>query len=69
MLIAIYVQDNDRGSPFDTILFDQSLALVEVDLKGNKILLHRSTDIRIRVSNSCQLLASNSEIVKEVHQN
>jgi len=67
VLIAIQVQNGDRWSPFDTIPFDQSLALIEVNLEGNKILLYRSTYIRIRVSNSCQLLASNSEIVIKVH--
>jgi len=69
VLIAIQVQDDDRWSPFDTVPFDQSLAIIEVNLEGNEILLYRSTDIRIGVSNSCQLLAPNSEIVIKVHQN
>jgi len=69
VLIAIQVHDDDRWSPFDTVPFDQSLALIEVNLEGNEILLYRSTDIRIGVSNSCQLLAPNSEIVIKVHQN
>jgi hypothetical protein len=38
-------------------------------LKGNEVILHRKTDIRIGVSNSCQLLAPDSEIIIEVHQN
>jgi len=69
VLIAIQVHDDDRWSPFDTVPFDQSLAFIEVNLEGNEILLYRGTDIRIGVSNSCQLLAPNSEIVIKVHQN
>jgi hypothetical protein len=38
-------------------------------LNGNEVFLHRKADIRIGVSNSCQLLTPNSEIVIEVHQN
>jgi len=69
MLIAIQIQDDDRWSPFNAVPFDQSLALIEVNLEGDEILLYRSTDIRIGVSNSCQLLAPNSEVIVEVHQN
>ena len=49
--------------------FYQSLVLVEINLEGNEAILNRKTDIGIGVSNSCQLLAPNSEIIKKVHQN
>jgi hypothetical protein len=68
MLIAICIQDDDCRSPFNPISFHQNLILVKIDLEGSEILLNRRTDIGIGISNSCQLLAPNSEIVIKVHQ-
>ena len=45
-----------------------SFILIKINLKRNEILLDRRTDIGIGISNSCQLLASNSEVIIKVHQ-
>jgi hypothetical protein len=69
VFVAICIQDNDGRCPFDKKSLHQSLVLVKIDLDGNEIFLYRKTNIRIGVSNSCQLLAPYSEIIIEVHQN
>ena len=69
VFVAIRIQDNDGGGPFNGKSLHQSLVFVEINLKGNEVILYSETDIRIGVSNSCQLLAPNSEVVVEVHQN
>jgi hypothetical protein len=68
VFFPVGIQDDDRRGPLDGIAFHQSLVFVEINLKGYKIILYRETDIGIGVSNSCQLLAANSEIIIKVHQ-
>jgi len=68
VLLPVRIQDDDGGSPLNGIALHQSLVFVEINLKGNEVILHRETDIRVGIGNSCQLLAPNSEIVIEVHQ-
>lgn len=69
VLAPLRIKNDDGGGPFDRIALHHGFVLVEVNLNGNEIISHSSTDIRIGVSNSCQLLAPDSEIVIEVHQN
>jgi hypothetical protein len=69
MFIPLRIQNHYRRGPFDAVSFHQSLILNEINLKGNEIVLHSITDIGVRVSNSCQLFAPNSEVVIKVHQN
>ena len=65
---AISVEENDGRCPFDTKSLNQGLVLIEINLDGYEVFLHRKADIGIGVSNSCQLLATNSEVVVKVHQ-
>lgn len=69
VLVAIGIQDDDGWSPFDSIALHRGSVLIEVNLDGNEIALDSKTDIRIGVSNSCQLLTPDSKIIIEVHQN
>ncbi len=68
VLTAIYVQDNDARCPFDAESVYQGFVLIEINLDGDEIFFEGKTDIGIGVSNSCQLLATDSEVVIEVHQ-
>jgi hypothetical protein len=68
VFIAISVEDNDGGCPFDAKSLNQGLVLIEINLDGNEVFLHGKADIGIRVSNSCQLLATDSKVVKKIHQ-
>ncbi len=68
VLLAVRIQNDDRGGPFYCIPLDERFVLVEINLKRYKIILYRETDIRIGVSNSCQLLASDSEIIIKIDQ-
>lgn len=68
VFLPVGLQDDDGRGPLDGIAFHQSLIFVEINLKGNEIILNRETDIGIGVSNSCQLLTPNSEIIIKVHQ-
>jgi hypothetical protein len=68
MFLPVRIQDDDRGGPFNSITFHQSFVFVEINLKRNEVILYSETDIGIGISNSCQLLAPNSEIIIEVHQ-
>ncbi len=68
VLAAVCVHENDGRSPFDAESVDQGFVLIEIDLDGNEIFLDGKTDIRIGVRNSCQLLATDSEIIIKVHQ-
>ncbi len=68
VLIAISVEDNDGRCPFDGKSLNQGLVLIEINLDGNEVFLHGKVDIGIGVSNSCQLLATDSKVVIKVHQ-
>jgi hypothetical protein len=68
VLTAISVEENDGRCPFDAKSLNQGLVLIEIDLDGNEVFLHRKADIGIGVSNSCQLLTPNSVVVVKVHQ-
>jgi len=68
VLIAISVEENDGRCPFDAKSLNQGLVLIEINLDGNEVFLHREADIRIGVSNSCQLLAPHSKVIVKVHQ-
>ena len=68
VFIAISVEDNDGGGPFDTKSLNQGLVLIEINLNGNEFLFHGEADVRIGVGNSCQLLTPNSEVIVKVHQ-
>ncbi len=68
MFSTISVEDNDGWCPFDAKSLHQGLVLIEINLDGNEVFLHRKADIGIGVSNSCQLLTTNSEVVVKVHQ-
>ena len=67
VLAAIRVHENDGRSPFDAESVYQGLVLIEINLDGDEIFLDGKTDVGIGVSNSCQLLATDSEIIIEVH--
>jgi len=64
----ICVQENDGRCPLDAKPVYRGLILIEINLDGDEIFLDGKTDIGIGVSNSCQLLATDSEVVIEVHQ-
>jgi len=68
VLAAICVQDNDGRCPFDAKSVYQGLVLIQINLDGNEVFLHRKADVGIGVSNSCQLLATDSKVVIKVHQ-
>jgi len=68
VLLPFRIHDDDGRSPLNGIALHQSLVLVEVNLKGNEVILYGETDIGVGIGNSCQLLAPQSEIVIEVHQ-
>jgi hypothetical protein len=68
MFLTVRIQDDDRRRPFHRIPFHQCFVFVKIDLKRNKVIFHGKTDIGIGISNSCQLLASNSEIIIKIYQ-
>ena len=68
MFAAIGVENNDGRCPFDTKSLNQGLVLIEINLDGDEVFLHRKADIGIGVGNSCQLLTPNSEVVVKVYQ-
>ena len=68
VLLALWIQDDNGGSPFHTESAHQGLVLVEINLEGDKTLLNGKADVRIGVRNSLQLLTPNSEVIVVIHQ-
>lgn len=69
VLLTLWIQNDNAGSPFHTESAHQGLVLVEINLEGNKTLLNGKTDVRIGIRNSLQLFAPNSEVIVIIHQN
>jgi len=67
VLSSFRIQYDYRRGPFHTESVNHRLILAKIDLEGNEILLHIRTDIGIGISNSCQLLAPNSEVIIKIH--